>query len=88
MKSFEADAWNIPEKMVLEVEAGRAVVNNQFLKDLFQACMMHDVDYLGIAVRNTYVGPDYRRMAECNSPCVEFSRSATKPQRMPYSATW
>ncbi len=64
MKSFEADAWNIPEKMVLEVEAGRAVVNNQFLKDLFQACMMHDVDYLGIAVRNTYVGPDYRRMVE------------------------
>ena len=39
---------------MLEVEAGRAVVNNQFLKDLFQACMMHDVSHLAIAVRNVY----------------------------------
>jgi len=30
------------------------VANNQFLKDLFQACMMHEVDYLAIAVRNVY----------------------------------
>lgn len=29
-------------------------MNNQFLKDLFQACMMQDVDYLVIAVRNEY----------------------------------
>lgn len=41
---------------VLEAEAGRAVVNNQFLKDLFQACMMKDVAHLGIAVRNLYEG--------------------------------
>jgi hypothetical protein len=40
----------------VEVEAGRAVVNNQFLKDLFQACMMHDVCYLAVAVRNFYKG--------------------------------
>jgi len=53
-KSFEADAYHIKEEFVLEVEAGRAVVNNQFLKDLFQACMMHGVNYLGIAVRNKY----------------------------------
>jgi len=53
-KSFDADAYYEAEGFVLEVEAGRAVVNNQFLKDLFQACMMHDVYYLGIAVRNTY----------------------------------
>jgi len=53
-KSFEADAYNRQEEFVLEVEAGRAVVNNQFLKDLFQASMMHGVNYLGIAVRNTY----------------------------------
>lgn len=38
----------------MEVEAGRGVVNNQFLKDLFQACMMDEVDYLAIAVRNVY----------------------------------
>lgn len=29
-------------------------MNNQFLKDLFQACMMQDVEYLCIAVRNIY----------------------------------
>ena len=54
LKSFDADAWNHDDRTVLEVEAGRAVVNNQFLKDLFQACMMHEVDYLAIAVRNVY----------------------------------
>ncbi|MEO3864996.1 hypothetical protein [Rheinheimera fenheensis] len=53
-KSFEADAYWESEKFVLEVEAGRGVTNYQFLKDLFQACMMQDVDYLGIAVRNKY----------------------------------
>jgi len=30
------------------------VLNYQFLKDLFQACMMSDVKYLGLAVRNIY----------------------------------
>lgn len=53
-KSFDADAYHKEKEFVLEVEAGRGVVNNQFLKDLFQACMMHDVYYLGIAVRNLY----------------------------------
>ena len=55
-KSFDADAHHVTEGFVVEVEAGRGVVNNQFLKDLFQACMMHDVFYLAIAVRNTYKG--------------------------------
>lgn len=53
-KSFDADAHHVDEGFVVEVEAGRGVVNNQFLKDLFQACMMHDVYYLAIAVRNIY----------------------------------
>lgn len=53
-KAFDADAYHEQEGFVLEVEAGRGVVNNQFLKDLFQACMMHDVWYVAIAVRNTY----------------------------------
>ena len=39
---------------MLEVEAGRAVTNYQFLKDLFQACVMDEVDYLGLAVRKVY----------------------------------
>jgi len=53
-KRFEADAFHQKEGIVLEIEAGRAVTNYQFLKDLFQACMMQDVIYLSIAVRNTY----------------------------------
>lgn len=66
-KAFEADAHHVDERFVVEVEAGRAVVNNQFLKDLFQACMMDDVDYLGIAVRNSYEAagiknPDFDRV--------------------------
>lgn len=53
-KSFLADAIHFEQKIVVEVEAGRAVVNNQFLKDIFQASMMVDIDYLVLAVRNTY----------------------------------
>lgn len=62
-KSFDADAYHVESGFVLEIEAGRGVVNNQFLKDLFQACMMHDVYYLGIAVRNTYrQSPDFEKV--------------------------
>ncbi len=53
-KYFEADCYNKLEHIVIEVEAGRAVTNYQFLKDIFQACVMHDVYYLVIAVRNVY----------------------------------
>lgn len=53
-KYFEADGLNKNTKTVIEVEAGRGVTNHQFLKDLFQACMMHEIDYLIIAIRNTY----------------------------------
>lgn len=63
-KSFEADAFHPGEGFVVEVEAGRAVVNNQFLKDLFQACMMHDVYYLAIAVRK-----DYRQVKDFEKVC-------------------
>jgi len=57
-KSFNADALSKDGKIVIEVEAGRAVANNQFLKDIFQACMMFEVEYLVIAVRNDYRGGD------------------------------
>ena len=57
-KSFNADAVSLDGRIVLEVEAGRAVDNNQFLKDIFQACMMFEVEHLVIAVRNTYRGSD------------------------------
>lgn len=53
-KAFEADAFHVGTGTVIEIEAGRAVVNNAVMKDLFEACMMHGVDYAVIAVRNLY----------------------------------
>lgn len=57
-KYFEADCYHPTQNVVIEIEAGRAVVNYQFLKDIFQACVMHDVEQLVIAVRNDYRGHD------------------------------
>ena len=60
-KFFDADAVSADGKIVIEVEAGRAFTNNQFLKDIFQACMMPNVQYLVIAVRNYYYkNPDFK----------------------------
>ncbi|MBX3114502.1 MAG: hypothetical protein KF836_08045 [Fimbriimonadaceae bacterium] len=67
LKSFEADAFHQKEGIVLEVEAGRAVDNNQFLKDLFQACMMQEVNTLCIAVRK-----DYRKNDDFKKVCNFF----------------
>lgn len=53
-KYFFADALSSDGTIVVEVEAGRATENNQFLKDIFEACMMFDVEYLVLAVRNIY----------------------------------
>lgn len=53
-KSFYADALSQDGKVVVEVEAGQATENNHFLKDIFEACMMFDVEYLVLAVRNKY----------------------------------
>ena len=55
IKSFDVDGYHEEFKTVLEVEAGRAVMNNQFLKDFFEACIMVNVDYCIIAVRDTYL---------------------------------
>ncbi|MCL2620219.1 MAG: hypothetical protein FWD97_04710 [Defluviitaleaceae bacterium] len=51
---YNADAWSADGRIVIEVEAGRAVDNNAFLKNIFQACLMHGVEYLVLAVRNEY----------------------------------
>jgi hypothetical protein len=53
-KKFYADALSADGRIVIEIEAGRAVVNNQFLKDIFQACLMFGVEYLALAVREEY----------------------------------
>lgn len=55
-KSFNADGISKDRKAVLEIEAGRAVANFAFLKDIFEACMMRGVEYLILAVRNDYKG--------------------------------
>lgn len=57
-KFFDADAVSADGKIVIEVEAGRGYRNNQFLKDIFQACMMPNVEFLVIAVRNHYHNSD------------------------------
>ncbi len=55
-QSFNADGISNDRKIVLEVEAGRATANFAFLKDIFQASMMHGVEFLILAVRNDYRG--------------------------------
>ena len=62
-KYFDADGYSETLKTVIEVEAGRAYANNQFLKDLFQASVMYDVEYLIITVRNKYKRtPDFEKI--------------------------
>ena len=61
-KSFDVDAWHKQEGFVLEVEAGRATINNQFLKDLLEACLMPDVDYVCVAVRNIYMAGNIKNL--------------------------
>ena len=55
---FNADGISDDGRIVLEVEAGRAVANFAFLKDIFQASMMHGVEFLILAVRNNYKNTD------------------------------
>lgn len=69
--SFEADAYNEELKTVIEVEAGRAVMNYQFLKDFYEACLMHNVDYLCIAVRQKYKRScDYQKVCDFLTLCI------------------
>lgn len=58
LQAFEVDCWHRQEKIVVEIEAGRAYANHQFLKDIFETSMMVDVDYLALAVRNVYKSKD------------------------------
>ena len=53
-KAFSADGLSADGKIVLEVEAGRAFVNFGFLKDIVQASLMHNVQYLALAVTGGY----------------------------------
>lgn len=71
MQSFLADAYHPEAHIVVEVEAGRAVANHQFLKDLFEACMMHDSEYLCIAVRKQYTSSG-KRSLDYDKVCTFF----------------
>ena len=62
-KFFDAGAVSADVRIVLEVEARQAFSNNQFLKDVFQACMMYGVDYPMIVSRNDYRrNPDFEKI--------------------------
>ena len=64
-QAFEVDGWHKEQKIVLEIEAGRAYSNHQFLKDIFEASVMVDVDFLIIAVRQIYKGTkDYKKITD------------------------
>jgi len=72
---FEVDAWNKKSKVVIEVEAGRAFDNHQFLKDVFESAMMTEVEYLIIAVRECYRGRnDYLKIYEWLEPFYSTKR--------------
>jgi|TARA_B100000315_G_C14504293_1_gene553840 hypothetical protein len=63
-QAFEVDCWHQENKIVVEIEAGRAYTNHQFLKDIFETSMMVDVDYLVLAVRNIYIDhEDYAKIS-------------------------
>ena len=72
---FEVDAWNENKGIVVEVEAGRALDNHQFLKDIFEAAMMTNVKYLVIAVRECYRGKnDYLKIKKWIEPMYSTQR--------------
>lgn len=63
-KFFDADAISLDGRIVIEIEAGRALDNYAFLKDIFEASLMSGVEYLVIAVRNHYRGSrNFERIA-------------------------
>jgi hypothetical protein len=51
---YQIDGYHPTWKCGFQVEAGRAWMGNAVYKDLIQACVMVDVDYLCLAVPNTY----------------------------------
>lgn len=54
LNHYYPDAYSFAAKYVVEVEAARGYLGNQFLKDYFKACHSENVEYLCIIVRNRY----------------------------------
>ncbi len=51
---YEIDAYHTEWKCGLEAEASRSVLGNAIFRDLFQAMVIVDMDYLCLAVPNMY----------------------------------
>ena len=75
-KAFEVDAWSESTGTIVEVEAGRAVINHQFLKDFFEACVIQDAKYLVIAVCKAY------KPASLKTPSNDFETVTTFMETM------
>jgi hypothetical protein len=75
-KAFEVDAWQESTGTIIEVEAGRAVINHQFLKDFFEACVIQDARYLVIAVCKAY------KPASLKTPSNDFEIVTTFMETM------
>ena len=69
---FDVDAFHTETGTGIEVEAGRAVINHQFLKDLFEACAIQDARYLCIAVAREYKSNPNARVAKDFEKVVRF----------------
>ena len=79
--AFEVDGYSEDLQTVIEVEAGRAVTNYQFLKDFYEACMMQGVQYFCIAVKNTYrTSNDFEKV--CNFFQALYISNLTCPRFM------
>ena len=50
----ELDGWHPQHKIVLEVEAGRAVLGNAIYRDIVRASLVAEADYLALGVRIDY----------------------------------
>jgi hypothetical protein len=53
-KSYDIDAYHPEDRVAVEVEAGRSIVNNAIYKDLVVMCLMADVDFGAVAVPLAY----------------------------------
>lgn len=58
---YEIDAYHSLWKCGLEIEAGRAWMGNAVYRDLIQALVMVEVEYLILAVPNAYKYKSYKR---------------------------
>jgi len=81
-KSFEVDAWHAETGTVLEVEAGRAVANNQFLKDFFEACVIQDSHFLAIAVCQGYQPKSFKNAVNDFETVTKFMATLFASRRL------